>query len=57
MLSASSGIVVLSPVENAANSLYQIAYVATMGLAFFSPPVAAKFARDARAFAAGDDLR
>jgi len=57
VLSASSGIVVLSPVENAANSLYQIAYVATMGLAFFSPPVAAKFARDARAFAAGDDLR
>lgn len=53
VLAAVSGIAVISPVEAVASALYQIAYVFTLGMAFFAQPVAARFARDAQAFAGG----
>ena len=51
VLAAISGIAVVSPIEAVASALYQIAYVFTIGMAFFAQPVAVRFARDAQAFA------
>lgn len=44
VLLAVSGIAVLTPIENVANSIYQIVFTFVVGMAFFSTPVAARFA-------------
>ncbi len=54
VLLAVSGIVVSSPVENVANSIYQITFTFVVGMAFFATPVTARFAGDARASLVAD---